>query len=276
VPEAEEARRDEGASAPKSYFAGVDSGSTTTNVVILDDEGNVRGMSSVPTGGKVDQSAKKALGAALAQAKIMPMNVKYIVSTGYGRSALRWPDKDITEITCHARGAHQLYPEAATVIDIGGQDSKIIQLDGEGGVSDFMMNDKCAAGTGRFLEMMASTLDITMEEFIAAGLEWNEDIVISSMCAVFAESEVVSLIAREKAVSDIVHGLNNSVAKRVINMIARQGADGPYVMTGGVAKNNGVANALSEALHEDVLIPRNPEYCGAFGAAHFALEMGKM
>jgi len=265
----------QGASGAGPYFAGIDSGSATTNVVVIDANKNIVGMATAITGAKVDASAKAALAAALKQKKIMPYNVKYIIATGYGRNALRWPDSDVTEITCHAKGAHHQFPNARTVIDIGGQDSKIIQMDDDGNVVDFMMNDKCAAGTGRFLEMMAKTLGMTIQEFAKAGLQWKEDIAISSTCAVFAESEVASLIEKGKPAVDIIHGLNGSVANRVVNMIARQGADGAYVMTGGVAKNDGVVGTLSERLKEEVLKPKFPEMCGALGAALLAAESVK-
>ena len=183
-------------------------------------------------------------------------------------------DDSITEITCHAKGAHYLNPNVRTVIDIGGQDIKAISIDENGAVKNFLMNDKCAAGTGRFLEMMARTLGLSLEEMSTMGLEWKENIVISSMCTVFAESEVVSLVAQNKAVSDIIHGLNMSVASKVGALAARLGQDNPgeYMMTGGVAKNKGITNALEEKLGAKLYICDEAQLCGALGAALFAYE----
>ena len=195
------------------------------------------------------------------------------VTTGYGRSVIHGGDKSITEITCHAKGAHFLNPAVRTVVDIGGQDSKVIRLDENGGVANFVMNDKCAAGTGRFLEMMARTLELSLEEISTIGLSWKEDITISSMCTVFADSEVVSLVAQNKALPDIVHGLNRSVAARAAALFRRVKGGPVCMMTGGVARNAGVVSALEEALGLPLFIHEDSQLCGALGAALFALEM---
>lgn len=159
-----------------------------------------------------------------------------------------------------------------TIIDIGGQDIKAIRVDGEGAVKNFLMNDKCAAGTGRFMEMMARTLGLTLEEISVKGLDWKENIVISSMCTVFAESEVVSLVAQNKSVPDIIHGLDNSVAAKVSALTARLGKEQEYMLTGGVARNQGIIRALEEKLGEKLYICEEAQICGALGAALFALE----
>lgn len=255
-----------------NYYVGVDSGASTTNVVIINSDGKIVGMAMALTGAKVDSGAMAALGAAMKQCKIGRPQINYIVSTGYGRNALRWPDQDINEIVCQARGAFEQFPDARTIIDIGGQDSAIIQIDDQGNVYDFLMNDQCASGSGRFLEMMSKTLGLKIEDFTNAGLKWNEDITISSTCAVFAENEVINLIAQQKNVSDIIHGLNGAIVNRIINMIARQGADGDYVITGGVAKNDGIMNELSQRLNAKVFRPKFPEMNGAYGAALLAKE----
>lgn len=260
------------AEAKKRYAAGIDSGSTSTNAVILDGDRNLVSFSVVPTGVSVAQSARAALGDALKKAGLSADRISRTVSTGYGRASIGLGDRDVTEITCHARGAYFLDPRVRTVIDIGGQDSKVIRLDENGAVRDFSMNDKCAAGTGRFLEMMARSLGLGIEEIGAKGLEWKEEIRISSMCSVFAQSEVVSLIASGKRVGDIVHGLDNSVASRVLALCGRSGMKREYMMTGGVAKNEGVVRALKEKLGCPVLVPEEPEICGALGAALIALE----
>jgi predicted CoA-substrate-specific enzyme activase len=164
------------------------------------------------------------------------------------------------------------------VIDIGGQDIKAISIDEHGAVKNFLMNDKCAAGTGRFLEMMARTLGLSLEEMSVKGLDWKENVVISSMCTVFAESEVVSLVAQNKAVSDIIHGLNVSVASKVGALAARLGKNNPgeYMMTGGVAKNQGIIQALEEKLGAKLYICDEAQLCGALGAAIFAYEKCKV
>jgi len=258
----------------RRYFAGLDSGSTSTNAVILDGERNIVSFAVVPTGVSVDGSAKSAFEEALENAGILETQIERTVSTGYGRAGIRFRSRDITEITCHAKGAYFLNPRVRTVIDIGGQDSKVIRLDENGSVKDFAMNDKCAAGTGRFLEMMAQSLGVTLEVMSVCGLGWDEEIVISSMCSVFAQSEVVSLIASGKKLPDIVHGLNASVASKVIALGGRTGMEGAYMMTGGVANNTGVVRAVEEKLGVPVLRPEEPEICGALGAALVAWEDG--
>ncbi len=194
------------------------------------------------------------------------------MATGYGRNNIPFATGQVTEITCHARGAHRLYPEARAIVDIGGQDSKVICLDESGGVTNFVMNDKCAAGTGRFLELMARTLELNLDEMARVGLHWEQELTISSMCTVFAESEVVSLIADNHSAADIVHGLNQSVAAKTAALASRAGAKGPYMMTGGVARNRGVTEALEARLGAPLWLPPEPDLCGALGAALFALD----
>ncbi len=256
------------------YVAGIDSGSTSTDVVILDQNGKIQSTMIIPTGGGAMMSAEKSLDLAVEKAGIQKEDIVRIVTTGYGRAYIDSGDDSITEITCHAKGAHYLNSNVRTVIDIGGQDIKAISIDEHGAVTNFLMNDKCAAGTGRFLEMMARTLGLSLEEMSQKGLEWKENIVISSMCTVFAESEVVSLVAQNKAVADIIHGLNVSVASKVGALAARLGKQNPgeYMMTGGVAKNQGIINALEEKLGAKLYICDEAQLCGALGAALFAYE----
>lgn len=258
----------------RRFFAGIDSGSTSTNAVILSEDQRIVSYAVLPTGINVADSAGKAFDESLQKAGISARQVVCTVSTGYGRAGIPFSGRDVTEITCHAKGAFFLNPGVRTVIDIGGQDSKIIRLDGEGNVRDFAMNDKCAAGTGRFLEMMAQSLGITLEEMSVCGLKWDEEIVISSMCSVFAQSEVVSLIAAGKKLPDIVHGLNGSVASKVLALGGRSGMEGAFMMTGGVARNRGVVRAVEEKFGCKVLCPEAPEICGALGAALMAREDG--
>ena len=256
------------------YVAGIDSGSTSTDVVILDQNGKIKSTMIIPTGGGAMMSAEKSLELAVEKAGIQKDDIVRIVTTGYGRAYIDSGDDSITEITCHAKGAHYLNPNVRTVIDIGGQDIKAISIDENGAVKNFLMNDKCAAGTGRFLEMMARTLGLSLEEMSTRGLEWKENVVISSMCTVFAESEVVSLVAQNKDVADIIHGLNVSVASKVGALAARLGKNNPgeYMMTGGVAKNKGIIAALEEKLGAKLYICDEAQLCGALGAALFAYE----
>lgn len=257
----------------KGYFAGIDSGSTSTDVVILDkDKKMVTGV-ILPTGAGAAVGAERALEQALEQAGLARGDIDAIVTTGYGRTAIQDGDKSITEITCHARGAHYLDPNVRTVIDIGGQDSKVIRLDENGAVVNFVMNDKCAAGTGRFLEMMARTMEMSLDDMSKAGLHYKEDITISSMCTVFAESEVVSLIAQNKPTDDIVHGLNKAVASKTAALAKRVGGEERYMMTGGVSKNEGLVKTLEEKLGTTLVVSDKAQLCGALGAALFAMDM---
>jgi CoA-substrate-specific enzyme activase, putative len=248
------------------YFAGIDSGSTTTNVAVIDRHGKIVDSVTVRTGAKAQRGAEKAFEAL----KIPRSEISSIVATGYGRNNIAFADDSVTEITCHAKGAYYINDEIRTIIDIGGQDSKVISIDEKGNVKNFVMNDKCAAGTGRFLENMARVLEMSIDELSTIGLSWHEDLTISSMCTVFAESEVVSLIADNKSVPDIVHGLNKSVAAKTSNLVSRVGLASRVMMTGGGARNKGVAGCIEDLIGEKLIIPDNPDLCGAIGAALFA------
>ena len=254
------------------YVAGIDSGSTSTDVVILDQDGKIKSTMIIPTGGGAMMSAEKSLDLAIEKAGIKKEEIVRIDTTGYGRSYIDSGDDSITEITCHAKGANYLNPNVRTIIDIGGQDSKVIRLSESGAVETFAMNDKCAAGTGRFLEMMARTLQMKLPEMSELGLDWHNDVTISSMCTVFAESEVVSLIARSTAPADIIHGLNKSVAGKTAALAPRTGGGAPFMMTGGVARNRGVVKELETALKAPVEVSEYSQLCGSLGAALFALE----
>lgn len=254
------------------YAAGIDSGSASTDAVILDRRGHLCGWAIVPTGAGAAAGAQEALHRALEMAGLTQDALGASVYTGYGREFLGGGGTAVTEITCHARGAHHLNPAVRTVIDIGGQDSKAIRLSEDGAVESFAMNDKCAAGTGRFLEMMARTMQLPLTEMSELGLHWQSDVTISSMCTVFAESEVVSLIARSTPPADIIHGLNRSVAGRTASLVRRVGGAPPYLMTGGVARNAGVVQELQRALNAPVQVSEYSQLCGSLGAALFALE----
>lgn len=257
----------------KGYFVGIDSGSASTDVVILDKDKNIVSTAVKPTGAGANKGAERALDEALEKAHLTHDDIDAIVTTGYGRGAIEGGNESITEITCHAKGAFFLDPDVRTIIDIGGQDSKVILLDDSGSVVNFVMNDKCAAGTGRFLELMARTLELPLDKMSAIGLDWKEDVVISSMCTVFAESEVVSLIALNKRPEDIVHGLNRAVSSKTYALVKRVGGKEKYMMTGGVSKNKGVATELEKLLSSKLLISDLAQLNGALGAALFALEL---
>ncbi|GHU63535.1 bifunctional 2-hydroxyacyl-CoA dehydratase/activator domain-containing protein [Clostridia bacterium] len=257
------------------YALGIDSGSTSTNAVVLDPDGAVAGTATVPTGAKTRESAVLARRLALAAAGLPEDAEIATVATGYGRAGIAQGGEVVTEITCHARGAHRLYPAVRTIIDIGGQDSKAIRIDARGGVADFAMNDKCAAGTGRFLEKTAGALGVSLAEIGAAAWAAQTELQISSMCTVFAESEVVSLIADGHSREDILNGLCQAVARRNEALLKRVSAEPPYMMTGGVARNAGVVKAFEALLNAPVYVPDEPELAGALGAAIFAGEMRK-
>lgn len=254
------------------YVLGVDSGSTSTDAVIVDKDGTPVATVILPTGAKATESAQRAIDSVLEKAGLTRDQITLAVATGYGRDSIPSMDTSITEITCHARGAHALCPEAMTIVDIGGQDSKVIKLDEDGNVVNFVMNDKCAAGTGRFLEMMARTMELPLDEFCTQGLSWKHDVKISSMCTVFAESEVVSLVADDTPVPDIIHGLDRSVASKITSLAKRVKAEPSYLMTGGVANNEGVVTAIGEALGAPVATSEDSQLCGALGAALLGLE----
>lgn len=254
------------------YVLGVDSGSTSTDAVIVDKDGTPVATVILPTGAKATESAQRAIDSVLEKAGLTRDQITLAVATGYGRDSIPTMDTSITEITCHARGAHALCPEAMTIVDIGGQDSKVIKLDEDGNVVNFVMNDKCAAGTGRFLEMMARTMELPLDEFCTQGLSWKHDVKISSMCTVFAESEVVSLVADDTPVPDIIHGLDRSVASKITSLAKRVKAEPSYLMTGGVANNEGVVTAIGEALGAPVATSEDSQLCGALGAALLGLE----
>ena len=252
--------------------AGIDIGSITTETVILQGS-RILGSSILPTGAKSRSAAERSLATTLQQAGLRKEDLSAIVTTGYGRGSFPSSDKMITEITCHARGAFFVYPETRTVIDIGGQDSKVIRLDGLGRSVDFQMNDKCAAGTGRFLEVMAHALEVKLEELGRLSFSAPRTIQISSMCTVFAESEVVSLIAENQPKEVIIRGLHDAIADRSLGLVRRVGVEEKVALTGGVAKNEGVVRALEERLAIKLFVPPEPQIIGALGAALLAREL---
>lgn len=263
-------RRRSVSSAPDMLVAGIDSGSTSTDVVIMDADKHIVAQAILPTHGSATKSAEASLAEALRTSHLRRNQIHNVVATGYGRDAIK-SKHNITEITCHAKGAHFLNPNVRCVIDIGGQDSKAISIDSAGTVTQFAMNDKCAAGTGRFLEMMAQALGISLEEMSHLGDEGGTSTTITSTCSVFAESEVVSLIAKDVPIADIVAAIDRSVAQRVGGLARRVGIKDAVMMTGGVTKNVSVVHAIERQIGHKVQTDTKAQLCGAIGAALSAL-----
>ncbi len=266
-------RKQEAGKGALKYVAGIDVGSLSTDVVILDGEKRrIAGYSIVRTGASSTGAAEEALEGALTSAGITRDALGFIVSTGYGRKKAPFADRAVTEITCHARGACYLFPDTGTVVDIGGQDSKVVHVGKGGKVLDFTMNDKCAAGTGRFLEVMAEKLQVGLEEMGRLSTQSRGEVAISSVCTVFAESEVVSLVAQDHPPEEIIRGIHRAIVGRIWSMVRSLGISGELTMTGGVAKNPGVVSLLEEKLGKAVLVPSEPQIVGALGAALIALD----
>lgn len=252
--------------------AGIDIGSITAKAAIVED-GGILGTKIIFTGYNAEAAGVKVYEDLLSESGLDTSSIAKIVSTGYGRNSVKFADKTFTEIMAHAAGAYLLNPKIRTIIDIGGQDSKAIALDEKGKVRNFVMNDKCAAGTGRFLEVMARALEVNLDEFGAMSLQSNLPSKISSLCTVFAESEVISLIARGEKRQDIIAGIHESIAARVSSMIARVGVAEPVMITGGVARNAGVVDALERKLGVKIAVSSYAQVNGAIGAAVLASSL---
>jgi len=249
--------------------AGIDIGAGTAKVVILENE-NIAASSVIPVSGDVGKTVDSVMNKALSQTGMSLQDLEFVVATGYGRNAVPFAVSTSTEIICHAAGIHSLVPFARTIIDIGAQDSKVIRINEKGKVIDFIMNDKCAAGTGRFLEVMAHVLGLELDQMGPISLTSKNVCNISSTCTVFAETEIVSLRAQGKAVEDLVAGINRAIASRVIVMSSSIGLEHETVFTGGVAKNCGVKKALEEIGGITCIVPPEPQLTGALGAALIA------
>lgn len=252
--------------------AGIDIGSITTKAAILRD-GRVLGTRVSFTGYNAEFAGRRIFDEILTDLGLDATDITKVIATGYGRNAAKFADKAVTEIICHGVGAHHLNPQVRSVIDIGGQDSKVIRLDGKGRNVDFQMNDKCAAGTGRFLEVMAHALEVRLEDLGRLSRRAPRTIKISSTCTVFAESEVVSLIADNQPKEVIIRGLHDSIADRILGLVRRVGFEETVTLTGGVAKNDGVVQALENRLKLKLFIPPEPQIIGALGAALVAREL---
>jgi predicted CoA-substrate-specific enzyme activase len=250
---------------------GIDAGSTTTKLVGVSTDGTMLGWRLESAHPCVEEQVARMLGdlrAELGAGERSPT-----VATGYGRRLLTAATKSVTEISCHARGVYACLGTGGTLVDIGGQDSKVIRIGASGKAIDFSMNDKCAAGTGRFLENTAARLALPLDEFAQRALAGADEAAISSTCTVFAESEIISLIAHGIALDAIVRGLHRSMVSRVVTMIYHVGLVAPLMLSGGVARNPAVRALLQEATGEAVVVPEQPQLMGAYGAALLALEL---
>lgn len=261
----------------KRYFAGCDVGSTYTKTVILDEDGKIAASTTIRSKINSEQSALAGLQEAVSQVSDLKTldDLSYIIGTGYGRNKVPQADENISEISCHAMGVHITNPEAKAIIDIGGQDVKGISVDTDGTVKTFAMNDKCAAGTGRFFESMANAFEMTLSEFSELSLTAKNVIPITAQCTVFAESEVITLVGEGKPREEIAAGIQLAVAKRCFVMAKKAGATDSITLTGGCAKNTGLKKAIEHVLRIKVLdLSIDPQLMGALGAAEYARKKG--
>lgn len=253
------------------YFAGVDIGSTMTKVVLTETNHTVLSAIKGPTGPEHRQLANEVMRMALERANLQLDEISYVVATGYGRLNVPFADRQITELTCHARGVSSLFPNVRTAIDIGGQDAKCMKIN-NGKLVDFVMNDKCAAGTGRFLEIIAATLGVKVEELGRVSVNSTKKLQISSFCTIFAQQEIVARLSDGENLEDIIAGLHDALASRVAGLARRLKIEPDVVLTGGVAKNTGIVEAMKANLGCQLLVPEDPLLTGALGAAILAKE----
>ena len=259
------------------YYGGCDVGSTFTKAVLLDEQGNKVADTTIRS--KIDSRASAALAMEEVVSKVAELkrteDLAYLVGTGYGRNKVPFADENISEISCHAMGVHVTDPNVKAIIDIGGQDIKGIEIGTDGTVKTFAMNDKCAAGTGRFYEAMARSFEMTLEEFSSLSLAAKNAIPITAQCTVFAESEVITMVGEGKPMDEIAAGIQMSVAKRCFVMAKKAGATDRITLTGGCAKNAGLKKAIEQVLKIKVIdLPVDPQLMGALGAAEFARKKG--
>ena len=262
---------------------GLDSGSTTTKAVVFGN-GQILASAITPTLGDIVQAGKTVLGQVKAEHYYRKDNFSRIVTTGSGRTILadicskkfkKIPVKMVTEITCHAAGVFYLYPKIRLVVDIGGQDSKVIRISEYGAVSSFVMNDKCAAGTGRFFEIMAGALRLELKELVRIALRARRSVEITNTCTVFAESEIISHLAAGRSKSSVLLGLHESIAQRIFSLMRAVGIEKPVAMTGGVANNRAMVREIERRLGDRILVPQKPELMGALGAALLAERVSR-
>jgi len=254
------------------YGAGVDVGSTQTKAVIVDGSRTIVARSLIATGANVTRAGERAFVAACEASGLSREAVGYVVGTGYGRYKVTFGDAQITEITCHARGAHSLFPATRTVIDMGGQDTKAIKVGPDGSVIDFAMNDKCAAGTGRFLSAAADVTGVGLDEIGPLSLKAKAPVRLTSVCTVFVESDIMSYLAQRKTIEDILGGVHKAIATRTMSLVRRVGVEPEVTFTGGVSRNIGMVEALAAVLGCSINVSPDGHYLGALGAALFALD----
>jgi predicted CoA-substrate-specific enzyme activase len=254
------------------YGGGVDVGSTQTKAVIVDESRTILARILIPTGANVSRAGENSFVKACEAAGLHREAVGYVVGTGYGRYKILFGDAQITEITCHARGAQSLFPATRTVIDMGGQDTKAIKVGPDGSVADFSMNDKCAAGTGRFLSAAADVTGVGLDEIGPLALKAKVPVRLTSVCTVFVESDIMSYLAQRKTIEDILGGVHKAIATRTMSLIRRVGVENEVTFTGGVSLNIGMVRALEEVLGQPINVSAEGHYMGALGAALFALE----
>ncbi len=253
-------------------FAGIDIGSNTAKAALIKDNTLV-GTRVMPTGYHHLKAGIRVFEELMQQTGLSRSDIRTVVATGYGRASIDFADKAMTEILCHGAGACFLDPDIRGIIDVGGQDSKAIALDDQGHVDNFAMNDKCAAGTGRFLEVMANALEVALDQMGDVGLTADHPSKISSICTVFAESEVISMIARQEKRENIIAGIHDAAAARVAILAAKIRIRSPIMMTGGVAKNPGMITALEKRLNQPLTISPYCQETGAIGAAVLASRL---
>ncbi|MFQ5422675.1 MAG: acyl-CoA dehydratase activase [Phycisphaerae bacterium] len=254
------------------YAAGIDVGSTQSKAVLIDTSRAIAAKSLIDTGANVKRAGQRGLDALLKESGVKREHICFVVGTGYGRYKIEAGDTQVTEISCHARGAQMVFPGTRTVIDMGGQDTKAIKVGPEGDVIDFCMNDKCAAGTGRFLAGAADVLGLTLDEIGPISLKGTRPIRLTSVCTVFVESDILSYLAQKKKVEDILAGVHQAIAARTIGLLRRVGVEDEITFTGGVARNVGMVAALESKLERKLNVGPESQYIGALGAALFALD----
>ncbi|MFW6078630.1 MAG: acyl-CoA dehydratase activase [Gemmatimonadota bacterium] len=257
------------------HAGGVDVGSTQTKAVVVDADRRIVGRSLIDTGGDVVDAAERAFELALDESGVERSRAAFVIGTGYGRYKVEFGDAQVTEIVCHARGAAEMFPDTRTVIDMGGQDTKAIRIAEGGDVLDFCMNDKCAAGTGRFLQSAAAALDLELDELGPTALRGRRPVDISTTCTVFAESEVLSWLARGRRIEDILLGVHRSIGRRSFGLLRRVGIEEQVTFTGGVTRNAAMVAVLEELLETELNVSDESHYMGALGAALFALERAR-
>ncbi|MGE5262412.1 MAG: acyl-CoA dehydratase activase [Acidobacteriota bacterium] len=253
--------------------AGIDMGAKTTKVVILNDD-QVVAKSLVLTGFEQQEAAAKAMSEALARATLSRDDISRMVATGAGRKAVPWVKENVTEVSADARAMAFLFPKVRTLIDVGAEEGRAIKCTRDGKVADFVVNEKCAAGAGTFVEAMARALEVKLEEMGELSLKSTIAVPMNAQCTVFAESEVVSLIHAKTPKSDIVRAVHDAIASRIVSMARRVGVENDIALIGGVAHNVGFVDALKRGLESAVLVPADPEFVGALGASLIAKEHG--